>query len=295
MLAALDGMGADRLVVGHTPTPLRRVLQRFDGRLIEVDTGMLASYYEGSGHALVIEGDGILAMNEAGEATEVLDHPRRVGARPDGITSREALERLLADGRVLAETEDTSGRRIVTIGNSNAKADAFFTKRGGRSFYPDVAAYRLDQMLELDMVPVATIRKLGREDGSLMYIAPKSIDEEERAAAGKGGSATCPVPDQWPAMYTFDVLTYNEGRTTSRMLYSTDNWQLMLVGFERAFSKKTGRPGHLETLEIDLNPAWRRALEALSEESVATELDGVLDKRRQQALLKRRDQMLETL
>jgi hypothetical protein len=294
MLAALDGMGADRLVVGHTPTPLRRVLQRFDGRLIEVDTGMLASYYQGRGHALILEEDRVVAVNEAGESGEVLEHPRRVGARPDGITSREALERLLADGQVLADMEDMSGRRIVTVGNSNAKADAFFTKRGGKSFYPDVAAYRLDRMLELDMVPVATARKLGREDGSLMYIAPKSINEEERAASGGGGSATCPIPDQWPAMYTFDVLVYNEGRTTNRMLYSTDNWQLMLVGFERAFPTKTGRPAHLETLELELNPAWRRALESLSEANLATELDGVLDKRRQKALLKRRDQMLET-
>ncbi len=295
MLAALDGMGADRLVIGHTPTPLRRVLKRFDGRLIEVDTGMLASYYQGSGHALVLEEDRMAVINEAGESGEVLNHPRRVGARPDGITSREALERLLADGQVLADMEDASGRRIVTVGNSNAKADAFFTKRGGKSFYPDVAAYRLDAMLDLEMVPIATVRKLGREDGSLMYIAPKSINEEQRAASGQGGSATCPIPDQWPAMYAFDVLVYNEGRTTSRMLYSTDDWQLMLVGFERSFSNKTGRPAHLETLEVELSPAWRRALESLSEERLATELDGVLDKRRQKALLKRRDEMLESL
>ncbi len=295
MLAVLDDMGAERLVIGHTPTPLRRVLKRFDGRLIEIDTGMLANYYEGRGHALIMEGDSVSVVNEAGEQLAIPEHPRRVGVRPDGITSREALERLLAEGQVLADMEDTSGRRIVTVGNSNAKADAFFVKRGGKEFYPDVAAYRLDQMLELDMVPVATTRKLGRDDGSLMYIAPKSIDEAERSAAGRGGSATCPIQDQWPAMYTFDVLIYNEGRSPNRMLYSSDIWQLMLVGHERAFGTKTGRPAYLEPVEIILNPAWRRALEGLSDERLADELGGVLDRRRQKALLKRRDGMLEAL
>lgn len=51
--AALAAIGADRVVVGHTPTPARKVLQRFDGRLIEIDTGMLNFYYNGIGHALV--------------------------------------------------------------------------------------------------------------------------------------------------------------------------------------------------------------------------------------------------
>lgn len=295
MVAVLDGMGAERLVIGHTPTPLRRILKRFDGRLIEVDTGMLASYYEGKGHALIMAGDSVSVVNEFGDTLEILEHPRRVGIRPDGISSREALERLLAEGQVLADMEDASGRRIVTVGNSNAKADAFFVKRGGKEFYPDVAAYRLDRMLELDMVPVATTRKLGRSDGSLMYIAAKSVNEEERSAAGRGGSATCPIADQWPAMYTFDVLIFNEGRSPNRMLYSTDIWQLMLVGHERAFSTKTGRPAYLEPVELTLTPAWRRALDSLSEENLAEELDGVLDKRRQKALLKRRDGMLETL
>ncbi len=295
MLEVIESLGASRLVIGHTPTPTRRVLQRFDGRLIEVDTGMLASYYEGSGHALVIEGNSVAVVSEAGVAEELLDHPRRVGVRPDGVTSRQALERLLAEGQLISDEQDAAGRRIVTIGNSNAKAEAFFVKRSSRDFYPDVAAYRLDQMLELGMVPVAVTRKLGRDDGSLMFIAPKSLDEEQRSAANRGGSAPCPITDQWPAMYTFDVLIYNEGRTPNRMLYSTDIWQLMLVGHERAFGTRAGRPAYLEPVELQLTPAWRRALEALTPERLESGLDGVLDKRRQKALLKRRDEMLAPL
>ena len=57
---------------------------------------------------------------------------------------------------------------------------------------------------------------------------------------------------------------------------------------------RTGRPAYLEPVEIRLSPAWRRALDALTEEGLADELGGVLDRRRQKALLKRRDGMLES-
>jgi hypothetical protein len=69
--AALQKISASRVVVGHSPTPNREVEQRLDGRVIEVDTGMLNSYYRGSGHALVIE-DGIVSVvNQDGSSVNV--------------------------------------------------------------------------------------------------------------------------------------------------------------------------------------------------------------------------------
>ncbi len=294
LIATLEVIGATRLVVGHTPTPTRTILERFDGRLIEVDTGMNAGYYRGTGNALMIEGGAIAVVNERGETSTPGAHPRRVGVRPEGITNRQALEQFLLEADVLLEQEDEFGRKIVTLGDSNRKAEAFFNRRQGKDFYPDIAAYRLDMLLELGMVPVAVQRKVGRSDGSLLYIAPKAWNETMRSEAGRGGSATCPLPDQWDAMFVFDALIYNEGRSQNRILYSTDRWQLMLVGHEYAFSTKKGRPAQLEAVELVINPAWRKAMSSLTPESVATDFDGVLDKRRQKALLQRRDELLES-
>lgn len=293
LVATLEVLGANRLVVGHTPTPTRTVLERFDGKLIEVDTGMNAGYYSGSGHALVIEGDKVGVVSEQGQQQVPAAHPRRVGVRPNGITSQEALEKFMREAPVISESEDQYGRKILTLGDSNRRAEAFFVKRPSKNFHPDLAAYRLDQLIELGMVPVTVPRKLGRADGSLLYVAPKSLDEQQRAEAGRGGSATCPLPDQWDAMFLFDALIYNRGRSQNRILYSTDRWQLMLVGHEYAFEAKKGRPPQLEAVELELNASWRQALELLTEERVAAEFDGILDKRRQKALVQRRDALLE--
>ena len=174
--AALAAIGASRLVVGHTPTPTRDVLQRFGGRLIEVDTGMLNSYYQGSGNALVLTGDSIAVYNQSGaDPYAPSPHPREVGMRPPGMTS-ENLATLLQSGDVVSRARDDSGRTVVDISDGNHVVRALFARRAARGYYPDVAAYRLDRLLELDMVPVSVRREVGGRDGSVQFLPSNAID-----------------------------------------------------------------------------------------------------------------------
>jgi hypothetical protein len=289
---ALAAIGASRVVVGHTPTPTRSVLERFEGRLIEIDTGMLNFYYKGSGNALVLEGDSVLVVNQSGLApVEPRPHPRLVGSRP-GMMSTEELQRLLEQGDILSQQKDEAGRTIVTVSDGRRRVSAIYNKRQARGFYPDVAAYRLDRLLELDMVPVTVIRKVGSAAGSLQFLSSKRSNEMQRSESGRGVGATCSLPDQWAAMYVFDVLIYNEGRTMTRMLYDTANWRLMLSEHGRAFAKKKGRPKHLKPLSLEITGGWLQALAGLTDEVLAENLGDVLDLRRLQALQSRRDELL---
>ena len=290
---ALEAVGAERVVIGHTPTPNRRVLVRLDGRVIEVDTGMLSGYYNGLGHALVLETGAATVVSEmSAEPSSPIPHPRRVGSRPAPGISAEGLERLLSSGEVSEIRVDAAGRNVVTVSDGSVSVDAVFAEREGRGFYPDVAAYRLDRMIGLDAVPVAVVREVDGTDGSLQFLPHRWLDEQQRAESGRGGSAPCPLDVQWLGMYTFDTLIYNEGRTRARTLYSTDSWQLVLIGHENAFSTRRGRPRHLEALAIDLDASWRASLSDLTEERLTAELGDVLDSRRLRALLARRDEML---
>jgi hypothetical protein len=271
--ASLDAIGATRVVIGHTPTQGRRILERFDGDVIEVDTGMLRERYGGSGNALVIEGDRLAVVNEESqEVTSPQPHPRQVGSRPGGFLSAEATEALLASGAIANEREDDAGRTIVTVNDGKRSVDAVFVQRENKDTYPDVAAYRLDRLLELDMVPVTVKRKLGRHEGSLQFLPPELMDEKQRSEAGRGGSANCPLPQQWSAMYVFDILIRNEGRTPERITYRTDDWQLILVGHERAFGKGGDRPRHLQNVDLEIGDGWKSALGALSDEVIERRL-----------------------
>lgn len=290
----LEKIGASRLVIGHTPTSSRQILQRFNGRIVEVDTGMLRAYYRGSGNALVIEGDDMYVVAESGARLEdPMPHPRRVGARPNAMTA-EQLEALLREGQVSNERNERQLQRVTySVSNGDSVVNAVFVKRKGKGFYPNVAAYRLDKMLGLGMVPVTVQRNVDGEEGSLQFLPEKVMDEDDRADSGWGGSAWCPLADQWPAMYLFDVLIYNEGRTPKRMLYSTDLGQLILSEHQNAFAARKGRPRHLNNAPIVVTSGWQAALQALDLARLEAELGDVLDKKRLRALDERRQQLLQ--
>ncbi len=63
MAALLDGIGADVMVVGHTPDREGTIRVRFKNRVFLIDTGMLSSYYTGGRpSALEIDNDTFTAI-----------------------------------------------------------------------------------------------------------------------------------------------------------------------------------------------------------------------------------------
>lgn len=297
--AALNAIDADRVVVGHTPTPNRHVLQRFDGRLIEIDTGMLGFYYRGQGHALVVEGDSITAVAQDGATSAPEPQMRWVGRR-DLSLRNEGLESLLTSGEVRSvevvqpTSNESLQQTVVEVGNESYTVRAVFSQSPKKDIHPGAAAYQLDRLLGLDMVPVTVVREIDGKVGSLQFLPDNVMNEVERAATGEGGGGWCSLLEQWPMMSVFDVLIYNEGRLRGRMLYDKSSWKLILSEHDRAFSTKKGRPPHLRNASLNLHAGWKRALTAMTDEVIDAEFSDVLDKRRLKALKTRRDELLAT-
>ncbi len=288
-------IGASRVVIGHTPTVTRRVLQRLNGRVIEIDTGMLTAAYKGSGNALVIEGDSLTVVNESGTTSDgpVL-HPPSIGLGAVTLTADEVAT-ALAQGEVRSTTVDETGRTIVTMTTEVGDLNAVFTKKPrSKGFIPEVAAYRLDQLLSLNMVPITILRELNGVSGSVQWLPAGVRNESQRAAGRLGGGAWCPLPDQWNAMYVFDVLIYNAGRPPKAIIYAAESWQLMLTGHQDSFATKQNRPPWSSAIELQLGETWVKTLQSLDDATLKSELGDVLDKRRLAALAARRDELLET-
>ena len=290
---ALQRVGASRVVIGHTPTLNRRVLDRLNGQVIEIDTGMLNSAYRGSGNALIIDGDALHVVNENKDGIQVpMPHPRRVGERR-AFLGAEALEQALLQGEVSVASEADDGRLRVTVTSQGNSIDAWFTEKPRtKGFWPELAAYRLDRLLGLDMVPVTVRRSVNGAEGTLQFVPKNVMNEEQRSAAGRGSGAWCDLQRQWAAMYVFDALTYNPGRQQTAIQYSPDNWQLLLVGNAESFSTKKGRPPWLRDVSLTIGTAWVDALTALDDDVLQQHFADVLNKRRLSALGKRRDELL---
>ncbi|HZD51633.1 MAG TPA: metallophosphoesterase [Woeseiaceae bacterium] len=290
--AALRKVGAVRAVIGHTPTPGRGVLERLGGRIYEIDTGMLSDYFGGSGHALVLEGDRLTVVAESDDgATEAAAHPPRLDRLPEGIPAAE-LASILASGDIVSSSEE-DGRTVVTLLHDDDRIKAVFVPNPRtRGVVPELAAYRLDRLLGLDMVPVTVARKVDGKKGVLQLVPASTIDERQRAESGAGGGAWCSLPLQWQAMYAFDALIFNPARVQERIRYLRPDWQLVLSGHDGAFAPHKGRPRYLRNAEIALDAAWIEALTSIDDDVLQAELGDVLDSRRLKALSERRDELL---
>ena len=62
IVRVLDRYEAARFVVGHTVPTTKHITSRFDGKVVLIDTGMLASHYRGRPSALEIQGEQLTAI-----------------------------------------------------------------------------------------------------------------------------------------------------------------------------------------------------------------------------------------
>ncbi len=291
---ALSRISATRAVIGHTTTITRRVQQRMNGRILEINTGILESVYKGSGYALIIEDDALSVVSEDG----VTDLSPIVPPRRVGYTSRafddDALVSILTNGTIIDAKTDEATWKLVRVEADDTTVFAYFNALPQeKGFVPELAAYRLDRMLGLDMVPVTIRREIAGQQGTLQFVPAETTSERERVVGGEGGDAPCSLKRQRSAMYVYDALINNPSRTPLSMLYSRDDWQLMLVNHENSFSTKKDRPGYLKNIELRIGDQWRTALSEINDEKLRRNLGDVLDKRRLAALARRRDALIQ--
>ena len=274
--AALARQGAQRVVMGHTPTSNRRVQQRFDGRAILADTGMLASYYRGQASLVTIVGDGLTVTYPA-EGPEVVP-PAPVPTIPGPAT---AVAALLASAQLPDPIADTP---FQVEGVS-----VLFVPGSKRETANRLAAYELSKLLDWPLVPIT----VARDGGVLLALPTASLNEAQRIADGRGRPNHCAAGSIYQLMYAFDTLTFNQYRSADTMLYDPQTWQLWLTGHGRTFTRSRGVPRYLAEQPKVLPASVLQQLSELDEPTVMAALEPLIGAGNVRALLKRRDAMLD--
>ena len=306
---ALARLGADTLVVGHTVTPDNRISTRLGGRVIMLDTGMLASAYPGgAASALLMEKGGKSATYLGqGSGHEILPVPRRVGPRP-GQMSDDELEDFLINAEIVKV--ETLGKGItrpkrVTLEREGMRLRGIFkdvsfneTRMGNTvvefadHWYNEVAAYRLDRLLDLQVVPVTVEREIEGRRGSLQFWVEGLINWRTVAEQGLEPGDWCAMEPQYQLLKVFDALIYNLDRTQENLTFAKSDWILILIDHSRAFA---GKPRILQKNQSDylqVTPAMARRLQGLNSEQLETVLSPYLSQSQIRGLLARRDILL---
>jgi hypothetical protein len=157
--------------------------------------------------------------------------------------------------------------------------------RGFRESYKaEIAAYELDKLLKLDMVPPSVERQLeGSRGAAQMWVEHVTPLKGE---ASPGASAQAYWESQVVRMRMFDDLIGNRDRNQGNMLRDAA-WNLILLDHSRAFGEGTDFLHELGRIDGGL---WAK-IEALTPVALEAALGAWLDRSEMKAILDRRDRM----
>ena len=160
------------------------------------------------------------------------------------------------------------------------------------SWKTEVAAYELDKLIGLGMVPATVARKspYDNKPASLQLWVEAALTESKRRERG----AIPPDPERWAqqlaAMYVFDALIYNTDRHPDNLLIS-DTFDVRLIDHSRSF-----RPNAELRNEEDLKRVSRSLMsriERLTKGEVSKNLGDYLRLTQMDGLMKRRQLLLD--
>jgi hypothetical protein len=150
------------------------------------------------------------------------------------------------------------------------------------SYKSEIAAYELDKLLGMGMVPVAVEKTWKNEKAAaILWLTPIHSWKEMQDK---------PKPGKWVAqvarMKMFDDLICNRDRNAGNLLVD-DDWNLFLIDHSRAFISDKGLAVALEHVDRNL---WMKML-ALDEPALQSAIGQWVDRGDIRAMLVRRDKM----
>jgi hypothetical protein len=320
----LHTVGAARVVVGHTVARNGTVVSRFDGVVVKLDAGMNRAVYKGHPAALISDASGSRVAYVLPDAP-----PAAIPAEPLYLSSQafgeDVVETILAKGAIAIAETCAPGVLEVRVTHEGRAVEAVFEAAPPDIVKRELAAYRLDRLLGLGLVPATVARNHGGQDGILQGRPAHWASEQDRlnARSGTPGGLACQTistaPQAEPARrappangrpprlptggwcdmgalyqlsYAFDALIDNKGRSFDRFLYDADEATLFLVGHGAAFGTSTQVPKPLEAPLAKTGAEMRARLQRLDEASVQAAIGDLVGSRSVKALLARRDRIL---
>jgi len=198
-----------------------------------------------------------------------------------GVTNSERAK--LTDGHLEHDAH---------VQSVNIEKPTFTTSRGTELNFKDsykfnIAAYRLDQILGLNMTPVSVERKVGGKTSAVTWwVDDVLMDELQR----HNKNVNPPDLDDWAKqmhiLRVFDQLIYNTDRNLGNMLIDR-KWQIWMIDHTRAFRSQRTLLNQKNLAMCDRTLLAN--LRKLDEETLTTELKAYLTKTEIKALLARRD------
>jgi hypothetical protein len=310
--------------VGHTVARNATVVSRFDGALVKLDAGMNRAVYQGRPAALVTDAGG----TRVAYALPTVP-PAAVPGEPLHLSSQQygedVVAEILARGTIEATVTCAPGVLEARVTLDGRSVNAVFEAAPPETVRRELAAWRLDRLLGLGLVPATVARSHAGQDGVLQGRPEAWASEQDRQNA-RGGIAAglacqtitaapqaeparrprpadgtaprlpsggqCDAGDQYRLAYAFDALIGNQARTLDRYLYDASTGMLLLTGHGAAFGTATQLQPALEPELGKAGAELQARLRRLDAAQVEAAIGEFVGARAIKSLLARRDRIL---
>jgi hypothetical protein len=218
------------------------------------------------------------------EMEEFLLHAEVVKRKPIGTGVTNSERATLSDGKL---EHDAHIQSIDVQSNSFTSAKGATELNFKDTYKFNIAAYRLDQVLGLNMTPVSVERRVsGKSSAVTWWVDDKMFDEIDRVKQG----VPPPDKDAWnKQMYVvrvFDQLIFNTDRNLGNLVIDK-SWQMWMIDHTRAFRISTKLRNEKDLVMCDRK--LLAALRNLDEDTLKEKLMPYLNKTEIKAMLSRRD------
>ncbi len=309
----LKRLGAMHIIVGHAE-PVENMISRINGQVILAGSGAKESAAKVKASALVINKNG-LKMHYLG-ASQLEDIPQQQslhGIGSDIMTDEEIEEFLLTATitRVKPIGLGVTKSSKITLKKNGVQLNALFktydstpgleSRKGyGRhpEFEPDryqheLAAYRIDRLLDLHLVPASVERTIDGQKGLVQLWLENVTNETERVEKKLPFDSACARFEQYRLRFIFDVLIYNTDRNTGNFVFTNDGNMMYLIDHSLAFGLEKKRPAQYKKVTLRVSGLMEGKLLSLTPEILHQALSNYLHPRQIDAIIDRRDLILK--
>jgi hypothetical protein len=290
LVPLLEQFGVARVVVGHTPTRDRRVVTRFDARVVKLDAGMNRAAYQGRAAALSIQ-ESKLTVRYVGDGATTTPAAEALFVVPDDIEDA-VVAAALEQGTIAVSSPRGPGELNVVVDHAGHRIPAVFLARNEAAARREVAAWRLDRFLGLGLVPATARRQVQGQPGIVQARPATWVTQGDVQRQSLRGGGWCALEPQFQLVYAFDALLGNDARSPETLFFDADEWYAYVTGHDRAFGHGKGLPGYLKRQAPRPGAELRRRIVTLDERTLATVLGELVDAKARRAVLDRRDALL---
>ncbi len=315
----LEKLDAKHIVLAHTPSPFARINSRYQSKILRTDVAMVYAKSDGQIWGfLIYEGGEFKALgfrdpsryvqpnieDEGGEGysgimeqlppRQLEDYLRK--ARIGDISGKLREERVNV---TFYDTEYNDQRERVAFNAEDEKRDRRNPQKRLRSYKHMVAAYRISRILEYNIVPPSIIRKVDGREGSFVLFPGAAVSKPSFKTEEKLAEALEGMEQDLSDARAFKALLDIEGQDERAKMMLRRERRILFADLTQGFSESPEiqerylKQGSEILIELPLSPFLELKLRELDRKELRKKLKGLISNKQIDALLARRDRLLE--